>query len=358
MNSDSSWHAVLRLVWLTGGVVAVNEPGAKVQIKAGINGKLIETFEIGSYANLFAALRAKGLAILGVTFVIDRRELELLWRPEFRVMNPQRSWLIWDLKQQWREIASAASKSDIHVMSIASRIASRLQYSQMRLEDLASSYSVQLGAHLHEADPSEYQAFQDGYCFEVYKGIHALFWEMAVLRDTLAEFAARFCFSIANVRTMNHLRKALAKNFSTDPLAREILDSTDESSKGWLAEFSSYRNCFTHIAPMEQAAGIAFAVQDMRKISDSLSIPQMYYALPPDIRGIERKWSGGSFVASFEELIATAQRRHERSLEPDALEYLHDCINRFGELAAKMIAYSPVPPSPIRITPRGVVKCG
>ena len=83
MNADSSWHAVLRLVWLTGGVVAVNEPGAKVQIKAGINGKLIETFEIVGYANLFAALRAKGLTILGVTFVIDRRELELLWRPEF-----------------------------------------------------------------------------------------------------------------------------------------------------------------------------------------------------------------------------------------------------------------------------------
>ena len=146
-------------------------------------------------------------------------------------MNPQRSWLIWDLKQQWREIASAASKSDMHVMSIASRIASRLQYSQMRLEDLASSYSVQLGAHLHEADPSEYQAFQDGYCFEVYKGIHALFWKWRLLRDTLAEFAARFCFSVANVRTMNHLRKALATNFSTDPLAREILDLPDDLRK-------------------------------------------------------------------------------------------------------------------------------
>jgi hypothetical protein len=352
MNSDSSWYAVLRLVWLTGGVVAINEPGAKVEIKAGINGKLIETFQITNYGSLFAALRGKGLTILGVSFVIDGREL-----PDFRVANPQRSWLIWDLKQQWREIASAASTSDMHVMSIASRIASRLQYSQMRLEDLASSYSVQLGAHLHEADPSEYQAFQDGYCFEVYKAIHALFWEMAVLRDTLAEFAARFCFSIANVRTMSGLRTPLVKNFSTDPLAREILDSTNESSKGWLAQFSSYRNCFTHIAPMEQAAGIAFAVQDMRRISDSLSIPQMYYALPPDIRAIERKWSGGSFVTSFEELIATAQRRHERSLEPDALEYLHDCINRFGELAAKIIARSPVSPKPIRITPRdGVVK--
>lgn len=349
MNSDSTWYAVLRLVWLTGGVVAINEPGAKVQINVGIHGKLIETFEITEYGSLFAALRARGLTILGTTFVIDGREL-----PDFRVSNPQRGWLIWELKQRWREIAAASIKSDIHLMSIASRIASRLQYSQMRLHDLASAYSVQLSAHLHSAEPSEYRAFQDGYCFEVYKAIHALFWEMAVLRDTLAEFAARFCFSILNVRTMKSLRSKLV-NFSTDPLACEIVNSTDDASKGWLAQFSSYRNCFTHIAPMEQAAGLAFAVQDMRRISETLSIPQMYYALPQDIKGIERKWSGGSFVTSFEELIATASRRHERGLEPDALEYLHDCINRFGELAAKMIARSPVPPQPIRITPRGPV---
>ncbi|HEY2495651.1 MAG TPA: hypothetical protein VGK24_01170 [Candidatus Angelobacter sp.] len=358
MNSNLTWQNVLRVAWLTGGVVAINEPGADVEIKAGLNGKHIETFQISDYGSLFPTLRRRGFTIIGVTFVTDRRQLESIRPPEFRVMNPLRSWLIWEVKQQWRQIASAASTSNMPLMSIASRIASRLQYSQMRLVDLASAYSIQLGAYLHEADPSEYKAFQDEYCSEVYKAIHALFWEMAVLRDNLAEFAARFCFSIATVSIMSSLRNKL-KSFSTDPLAREILEATDESSKGWLVQFSEFRNCFTHVAPMEQAAGIAFAVQDMRRVSNGLSIPQMYYALPQDIGGVKRKWAGGSFVTSFEELIATASRRHERGLEPDALEYLHDCINRFGELAAKMIARSPTPPKPIHITPRGgVVKSG
>lgn len=139
MNSDSTWYAVLRLVWLTGGVVAINESGAKVQINTGINGKLIETFEITDYGASLQPYEQEVLRFWGTTFVIDGREL-----PDFRVSNPQRGWLIWELKQRWREIAAAASKSDIHLMSIASRLASRLQYSHMRLHDLASPYSVSI----------------------------------------------------------------------------------------------------------------------------------------------------------------------------------------------------------------------
>ena len=79
------------------------------------------------------------------------------------------------------------------LLDVSSRIAAGLQFSEMRLYDLAMSYSAQLHAHLKDAAPKEMQAFKDTFSPGVYKGIHSLFWEMAVLRDVLAQFVAAFC---------------------------------------------------------------------------------------------------------------------------------------------------------------------
>lgn len=355
MNSDSQWRSVLRVVWIAGGIVALNEPGPDVQINLGMAGRSFATLRISTFAGLFEALREKGFPILGVTFVVDPRELQGLRRPEFRAMGPNRGWLVSDVAQKWRQVVFAASGSGcMPLMDMASRIASGLRYSQMRLHDLVTAYSTQLGGHLHESEAKDYQAFKDTNSFEVYKAIHALFWEIAVLRDTLAEFAAVFCFSQAGVRTMSGLRKSLIKNPPSDPLCDEILRSTHQSG-GWLAKFTNYRNFFTHVAPMEQAANIAFTVQDMRDLSCGLSIPQIYYALPRDIEELKRNRSQGIFFNSLEELRAASSWRHERTSEPDALDYLHGCINQFADLALKLVARSPIAPKPIHIGPEDII---
>lgn len=356
MDSNSEQPNVVRLAWISGGVVALDQPGADIDVKAGMNGPLICALRINTYDSLFAALRQKGFSILGATFVIDPKELEGFRRPEFRSMGSERGWLVSNVKHQWRQIAVAAGNGrDMYLMDIASRIASGLRSSEMRLNDLATAYSIQLGAHLHENEAREYQAFQDANSFEVYNAIHALFWQMAVLRDALAEFTARICFSRSDVRTMKGLRKLLLTNSGSDALFSEILAATDQSCAGWLANFSGYRNCFTHVAPMEQAAGIAFTVQDMRKISSGLSIPQIYYALPQNVEEIERRRSGGAFVGSLEEMIAGVRRRRDRTLEPDALDYLHRCINLFGDLALKLISRLPITPRTIEMGPDDIV---
>jgi hypothetical protein len=54
----------------------------------------------------------------------------------------------------------------------------------------------------------------------------------------------------------------------------------------------------------------------------------------------------------LEESIAASLRRHERASEPDALEYLHRCINQFAELTFILAARSPIAPKPIRIGPK------
>jgi hypothetical protein len=265
-----------------------------------LTGTLLIRSELDTYENLFGMLQEKGYPILGATFVIDPKELQGFRRPEFRVMTTERAWLVWDVIQKWRQIVFAAGDcAKMPLVSSASRIASGLRYAQMRLDDLVMAYSVQLRARLHDHVAKEYQAFKDMNCFEVYKAIHALFWEMAVLRDALAEFASGFCFSRADVRTMRGLRKALSTNPARDALADEILCATDPSGHGWLAMFSTYRNCFTHVAPMEQAAGIAFAVHDMRMLSSDQSIPQIYYALPRYAEELERRRSRGISFSSL-----------------------------------------------------------
>ena len=241
------------------------------------------------------------------------------------------------------------------LLDVASRIASGLSYSQMRLHDLVKAYGAQLRGLLHREDPKEYQAFKDTNSIEVYKAIHALFWEMAVLSDTLAEFAAAFCFFRPGVRKLSRLCKFLKEKPPHDALCEEFLRITDQTSNGWLATFINYRNFFTHTAPLEQATNIAFAVQDLRKLPCGLSIPQLYYALPQEAAEFTSKRSQGIFFNSWKELSAASSRRHERASEHDALEYLHGCINQFAGLSLELVARSPISPKPIRIGPEDMI---
>ena len=356
MDAKSGWLTVLRLVWIAGGVVAVNEPGPDVQITAGMAGRSLSRLSINTYGDLFAALMARGFPTLGAIFVVSPDKLQGLQRPDFRAISPTKQWLVWDVQQRWRQIAFAAGKSNhMPLMDVASSIASGLRYSQMRLHDLATAYGVQLRGRLHESEAKDYQAFKDTNSFEVYKAIHAFFWEMAVLSDTLAEFAAAFCFSRAGVRKMGSLLRSLHKDHVSDPLADEILRATDQATRGWLATFINYRNFFTHVAPMEQAVNIAFAVQDVRILPDGTSIPQIYYPLPQDASKVNSKRSQGILFNSLEELSAASCARHDRTSEPDALDYLHSSLNQLAELSAAMASRSPVVPQPITLGPDDLI---
>jgi hypothetical protein len=237
------------------------------------------------------------------------------------------------------------------LMDLAARIAAGLTYSESRLGDLARAYSFQLGARVRQRLIKDYEVFEDFNSLDVYKAIHSLFWELAVLRDTLAQFAARYCFSQPAIRSMSKLRGKLANLTVKDPIANGLLRATDDASGGWLAEFSTYRNCFTHLASLDQAEGHRFAVQDMLSFSESSKMPQIYYPLPDDIKALYAKRSIGLPFSSLEELRAILSRRHDRVKDPDALEYLRRCLIAFTELSLTLIHSSPLAPKPIRLGP-------
>ena len=353
MNSVAGSPQVFRVAWSTGGVVAINEPGPDVRIQAGMGGPSVHEFRTTNHENLFADLWALGLPTVGASFAHSPDQFQGLRPPDFLAMSRDgKRWLSTEIRQRWREVAVAAGRANLmRLFDVASRVASGLTYSELRLSDLLNAYSVQLRSHLHNAKPKDYQAFKDLNSPAVYRAISALFWELAVLRDSLAEFASAFCFSQLDIRSMSGLRRFLNRTQRADQVAEQVLQITDPAVPGWVAVFSSYRDLFTHLAPMEQATGAGFAVQDLRVGPNGSPIPQIYYPLPSEVQELNRLRSKGVLFNTMDELAAASSRRHDRTSEPDALEYLHACTDRFALLATALIARSPVPPTPIRIGP-------
>jgi hypothetical protein len=122
-----------------------------------------------------------------------------------------------------------------------------------------------------------------------------------------------------------------------------------------MAAFGAYRDCFTHSAPLHEVEGIAWAIQDLLTLKDGKTVPQIYYPLPPDAEELSRLRAKGPVFSSFKEMALNAGRKRERSTEPDALEYLHGCLYRFTDLAARLMRRSPLAPRPVVITKQDVI---
>jgi hypothetical protein len=214
MNSQEEWPAVLRLVWLTGGLVAVSEPAeAEVSIKSNVAGRTFAKLTIATYTEMFSVLRSLGFRIVGTTFVTNAQELEGLQAPEFRAAGLNGGWPVWGATQRWKQIAFASSqKGQSRLMDVAARISAALRYSELCLHDLANAYSRQLRSRVQTKEPEPYVRFKDTFSSSVYKDIHSMFWEMAVLRDVLAEFIAVFCLGRSEATTLSGLLRFLTKS--------------------------------------------------------------------------------------------------------------------------------------------------
>ena len=352
MVNEEPWQKVVRVVWLTGGAVAVNELGRNVEIRLGVDGPAIYCFLIPSYGALFGELAVRGFETFGCTFIQDEMEVLGLRPPDFRAAGLFRGWHLWETHQSWRQIAFHAHKAQSEELAdVASRVACGMQQTELRLLDLTSIYGTQLRGYLYGHAPEDYQCFSDSHSRMVYKCIHAFFWEMAVLRDTLAEFVATILLRVAGISTYRGLLKELRKNPVSDPFFQELLQAGDPNS-GWITKFTDYRNLFTHVAPLQQISNRAFAVQDIRELLCGLRLPQLYYPLPMDAKTAADERQGRPPKSGSVKFIPS---RHVRASEPDALEYLHRCLCQYVEICKQLSSKSPIAARPIVLTPKDMI---
>jgi hypothetical protein len=357
-NSQQEWPAVLRLVWLTGGLVAVNQPAeAEVSIKCSASGRTFAALTIKTYPEIFSALRSLGFRIVGTTLVTNARELEGPQAPQFWAAGLSGGWPVWDATQQWKQIAFASSRQGhSRLMDVAARVSAALRYSEMRLYDLGDSYSRQLHGRVQAEEPKPYVRFNDTFSSTVYKDIHSMFWEMAVLRDVLAEFIAVFCLGRSDATTLSGLLRSLNKSSSADSFAEEVQRIANRKSpEGWLGRFGSYRDCFTHSAPLNLVTGSAFAVQDQLILKDGSAVPQIYYPLPEHPEQVMHDRAKGVAFDPSNPSAPPRRQKHDRAKEPDALEYLQGCLCQQTDLAVRLIARSSVAPEPIALTKGDII---
>jgi hypothetical protein len=358
---DKEWPAVGRIAWLNGGLVAINEPGKTVKIEAGIGGPILFSYQLSSFGSFFSTLVAQGFSVIGGTYITDVEESQGIRAPEFRAyFAKQPKWRAFEIHQHWGQVAHAASQRDkMAIMDIASRIATELSYCESRLQGLAEAYAIQLGGKGRKGSLDEEGGFQDSHSQRVYMSIHAMFWELAVLRDYFAEFAAQFVFGIEKVTKFAKLVPALAgKDLDSDELAKMLLEAGSSTPPGWLTVFSKYRNLFTHSAPMEKVANVAFAQLTQISLPDGRKVPEIYYPLPSDVMELAKRRAAGWRHKSFEEFIGDSIHRNQnlhREAEPDALSYLHAVFEKMVVIAEMLILRSPLEPEMIHLTEKDIV---
>lgn len=351
---------VVRMVYLDGGLIALSNPGLPVGISAALNAPVFATVTIRNVADLFGALATAGFTVLGRAAYDGPDEVSGTWPAEFRVLTPHRGWQVEATTRRWREVAvHAASRDDMALSDVAARIAFELAAAEVRLQGLADAYGRQLRGRCQEHPSIEYARFDDRNSRAVVLAIHALFGELAVLRDVLAEFVAAYVVLTrtsgdAPIRTLAGLLKGWKSLPVADSLAEQIraAASDDRAAPGWLAELGAYRDIFTHASPLPYVGRRLLTILEPLTLANGIRVPRLYWPLPPTPIALRQDRSRGFPFDTFRAWVdASVGHRPDRSREPDALQYLHGALCQLAELATAVLSRSPLPPQPIQLGP-------
>lgn len=337
--------------WLSGGQVALyRTDSGRLDHTHGLSDFVFASLQPLRLEKLFSCLSTCGLPILGITPYQFPDELAGRHIPLFLAWQDTEFW--WGAKQahdRWHMVSyGAEAVNQTRLAGLADRIACAIGECQTHLRNLCRAYATQLGAQ----DANTWtlsRCFADSHSQAVYPAIHSFFWQMAVLRDLLAEFAADHVFGHHNIATFKGLLDRLKRDPTPDPkLAAELLNAGHAG--GWVAVFTSFRNLFTHSASLQSVLGAHHAYQDMRTLYTK-TVPQLYYPLPHDPETLVRQRSTRSAARPPSE-----PKEPNRFREPDALEYLARTFDRFVHLAIDLALRSPVEPQMQTITDDDIIE--
>lgn len=342
-------------VWFTGGQVALYRADTgQLDHTHGLSNLVFASLKSLRLDKLFSCLSTCGLPILGITSFQFPDELTGRRVPLFMAWQDAEYW--WGAKQahdRWHMVSYGAKVvGEGRLADLADRIACAVDECQTHLQNLCKAYATQLGAQDADTWALPSRCYSDSHSQAVYPAIHSFFWQLAVLRDLLAEFTAEYVFGHHSVATYRGLLNKLKCDSTRDPeFAAPLLAAGDAG--GWIATFTSYRNLFTHAASLQSVQGIHHTLQDTR-ILYTRSVPQLYYPLPRDPASLVRQRSADSLDHTSATPLELA--RPSRSREPDALEYLATTLDKFVRLAIALALRSPVEPQMPTITDDDIIE--
>jgi len=119
---EKEWPNLVRIVHLSGGIRAVNNPGPTVSIVPSLNDSEI-IFEIPSYKSLIAYLKKQILSPLGIDYYQIPEEISGLYPPYWRSASKAHKSI-----DTWRQLFNSRhNEKDYEFAEISSKIAFQLK---------------------------------------------------------------------------------------------------------------------------------------------------------------------------------------------------------------------------------------
>jgi hypothetical protein len=300
------------------------------------------------------ALENHGFRVLGVEFYEHAQQLNGVQPSNRRAFCPGMGWLVHDAISDWAERSTCAyQEGDRQFGTLAAHVAFGLRAAEERLRQAALSYSTQLRGRQLQQDLQRFAIFEDLNSLPVTLAIHAMFYDLASVRDTIAQFLVRYVFQIEEppkrqaTWDMAKLAEELrSPHRPANPEWRTILlhaSDNRSSPPGWLAQLARYRNQFMHNAPVHFARRTKGAVQEMQAFGALGDLPLLYHPLPPLSDGESRTSTGEPCV------------RPRRSTEPDALEYLSTALLHLASLSLGASSKAPYERMVLNLTDADII---
>ncbi len=355
-----NWPACGRVAHLWGGAIATNQPrsASVVLWPSTLDGEKAE-ISLSTYQGFYTDIHALGCHIIGVDFYTSERQVVGVYPPEWRSCGlPKGSWINWEARQKWSEIAfhSAKSKNGL-LFDLSNRIRYQLATVSEQLRHLSCTYQDQLRGKTVKGGFKPLVKFEDEFTKKIYIGFHSFLFDSCILRDYLAEFVYNYSENGSRkvdgmkVTTAAGLIKKVLKKLKSQPniVEQEFISITSED--GWLFKLGAYRDLVMHAAPIAIARRKLFALCDTIDLLQDRKLPVIRCPLPQDPSLIARIRATRAEFNHYIDIFEEFKKASDGEIaEFDCLQYAQMASAQLADLSYKVMSLAPISPQEIHLT--------
>ena len=224
----------------------------------------------------------------------------------------------------------------------------------MRLLDLSNLYLRNIASITKSGENMSGKIISRGYYSDnLFSSIHAAFFEMATLRDYIAEYIAFVLYSDTKCDSLQKLYAKLCKKPASTPLEIEIAAIYGQKT-GWLWQFSERRNTLAHRMPYDRLSGGGNMHVKLNQIDSGDPIWLLHVPVPEPI-AITHKDSfalPADIAAQFNDHVEATKKA---AALPDTLESLFETFRYLIDLGNRLQLTFPYEPEMVTLTEDDII---